>query len=413
MQRSVVLCASLLIPAMMSACTAFVVNREGRTFIGNNEDAWSINAQVRFEMGRDGGYGGVYFGHYNGSPMRVMMDQVGMNEAGLVYDGLRISTHTTAPTPGLKQLHFDALMPLVMRHCATVQEARAFIKDYDAVLLPSSMIFLANRLGGYLIIENDTVIEGHDPWYAVGNWRMASCSDPSTIPIPRLQDGRQMLLGGEGSTLEEARDVLAKMAVCRRKMGEGTLFSTLFEPGSGKAHLYFYHDFNEVVSFDLKEELAKGDRTVDMASLFGQRPEYERLKSYITPFHQRWLFWALIILAAIVGVVVGSCLLLALWWSFRFLRGRPHGSFSDLLLPIAMGTLMIMLIGVMLLNEGVFYFGLGDVSSWLAWMPALLMLLVVGWTIRSKRSPGWNRLVGGTILLPFLVLLGYWGLLWP
>ncbi|MCB0768276.1 MAG: hypothetical protein KDB95_13790, partial [Flavobacteriales bacterium] len=66
MQRSVVLCASLLIPAMMSACTAFVVNRGGHTFIGNNEDAWSINAQVRFEQGREGGYGGVYFGHYNG-----------------------------------------------------------------------------------------------------------------------------------------------------------------------------------------------------------------------------------------------------------------------------------------------------------------------------------------------------------
>jgi len=42
--------------------------------VGNNEDAWSINARIRFENGRLGEYGAVYLCHYNGSPMREMID---------------------------------------------------------------------------------------------------------------------------------------------------------------------------------------------------------------------------------------------------------------------------------------------------------------------------------------------------
>ena len=406
--------ALALLPSV-PACTAFTTTHGGRTFIGNNEDAWSINPQVRFEQGRDGGYGGIYFGHYNGHPARVMMDQVGMNEAGLVYDGLRVRTQETAPTPGLKRLHFDALMPLVMRRCATVQEARTFLKDYDAVLLHSAMIFMADKYGGYLIIENDTVIEGHDPWYAVGNWRMGSCSDPATIPIPRLQNGRALLAASADGSLEEAREVLARMAVCRKKMGEGTLFSTLFDPQEGTAQLYFYHDFSEAVTFDLKGELAKGDRTVAMASLFGPRPEFERLQDHITPFHYRGLFWGmcgLMVLAVFGGLWSLVALIRAL-----LKRSEQRGIKIIQALLSGVGCLLVFgLLGVLLMQESPYYFGLGDVSPLLAWLPLTIAILVIVLLTlhRLRQAP---RLVpavfGAMLFLPLVLLLGYWGLLWP
>ena len=205
------------------------------------------------------------------------------------------------------------------------------------------------------------------------------------------------------------------MTACRDRMGEGTLFSVLFEPTTAKAHLYFYHDFSEVVTFDLKEELAKGDRTVDMATLFGPRPEYDRLIGYLTPFHHRWLFWTLLALAGIAGIV--GCI--ALYHTVRAVIGRIRNKQVDHFTPIMAGlasAITITLIDVLLMQEGVYYFGLADVVTWFAWLPLVLFLFTAylfhrAWAARMQRT--WPLWCVATTLLPFLALLGYWGMLLP
>ncbi|MBK9629187.1 MAG: hypothetical protein IPO56_16205 [Flavobacteriales bacterium] len=37
-----------MLPLPLLACTAFVMHKDGRTFIGNNEDSWCIQGRVRF-----------------------------------------------------------------------------------------------------------------------------------------------------------------------------------------------------------------------------------------------------------------------------------------------------------------------------------------------------------------------------
>lgn len=406
---------TLLLTGAAWACTAFTTTQGGRTYVGNNEDARSINPQVRFEQGRNGGYGGIYFGHFNGHPIRTMTDQLGMNEAGLVYDGLRIQYKDVPAAAGLKRLDLLELMPLVMRSCATVQEAAAFLRAYDLSVAPHALIFLADKHGGYLLVENDTIIEGHDPWYAVGNWRMGSCSNPDSIPIPRLQAGRALLSTGQGGSLEEARAALERMTVCRKKMGEGTLFSTLFDPGAGEAHLYFYHDLNEGVTFNLQAELAKGDRTVEMASLFGPRPEFERLKAYITPFHQRWLFWGMLGWAVVAGII-GLCCLVTLCIAL-FKRKPGWGRTTAVMLLVGVGCLgTIGLLGVLLMQEGVYYFGLADLHPLLIWLPHVLLVLMIAAAAvqrKRKRRTAFPVIAGATFVLPLFLMLGYWGLWWP
>ena len=413
MVRTTIIILALLAPALdLQACTAFTVSHSGHTYIGCNEDAWSINPQVRFEQGRNGKYGGIYFGHFNGHPMRAMVDQFGMNEMGLMYDGLGIQGKEVAPTPGLPAMHFDDLMPLIMHTCATVEEAEAVLHTYDRRYLVHSMIFMADRNGHWLIVESDTLIHGVGPWTAVGNWRMGSCEDPATIPIPRLQDGRRSLQAGTGRTFNEARDVLSSMAVCRKRMGEGTLFSALFDPLNGEAHLFFYHRFDEVVSFNLKQELARGDRTVAMATLFGERPEFERLQAYLTPFHQRWLFWALVALggcAALVGLV-------SLFGLGKAIIRPPAGVRSAWLPALITGliaAITLVLIGFLLFREGVFYFGLGDAAGWLVFLPWTLLLLAVGLAVvhrgSAQRRPAF-RMAWLSLLGLFLGSLFYWGM---
>lgn len=413
--RSVFVLSLLTVGNVLLACTAFTVTHGGRTFIGNNEDAWSINAQVRFAPGKDGGYGAIYFGHFNGHPLRTMSDQIGMNEAGLVFDGLRIQLAHAKQAPGLLSAPIDTLMRMVLQRCGDVQEAAAVLRRYDMGLIPHAMFFLADKHGGWLIVENDTLITGQGPWNAVGNWRMGSCSDPATIPIPRLQDGRQLLAAGTGTTVEEARDVLARMAVCRKKLGEGTLFSTLFDPQEGQAHLYFYHDFSERVTFDLQEELAKGAHTMDMASLFGPRPEFERLRDHVTPFHQRWLFWGLFGLMVLAGIG-GSWSLVVL---LRALFKRSEHRSATILQALLAGVcclLVIALLGVLLMQEGPYYFGLADVSPLMAWLPlTLTVLVIILLTLRRlQQAPRvLPAVLGAVIFLPLVLLLEYWGLWWP
>ncbi len=396
-------------PHNARACTVFKFTKDGRTLIGNNEDAWSINAQVRFEQGRNGEYGAIYFDHFNGHPFRRMGVQLGMNEAGLVFDGLSIQPQHTTPVPGRKRLQFDELMPLVMRTCATVHEAATLFRAYDFSWLTRSMLFFADRNGDYLIVESDTMILGNDTGFAVGNWRMSSCTDPDAIPIPRLQAGRALLAESAEASVEFGTAVLQRMQACRSKLGEGTIFSTLFDPQQGEAHLYFYHDFSERVTFNLKEELAKGERTVAMASLFGVRPEYDALLAYATPFHQRELFYVLISLAALAALLsIQSIALL-------FRRNRKVTLWRSLFVPLS-SVSMILLTGLLLTNEGVYYFGLEDTQTIMAWLPLFMCVLFSGMAYsawRTRRIGHWSMGAYTVVFLPFLVLLGYWGLLLP
>ena len=402
-----------------NACTVFKSTHDGRTYIGCNEDAWSINAQVRFAQGRNGDYGAIYFDHFNGHPLREMGPQLGMNEAGLVFDGLTIQPHQVTPVPGRQQVRFDDLMPMLMRTCATVHEAAARMRVYDFSWLTRSMLFFADRHGDYLIVESDTMIMGHDPTYAVGNWRMGTCSDPATIPIPRLQAGRELLLSGSGASFEEAEQVLSIMTACRSKMGEGTLFSVLFDPREAQAHLYFYRDFNQRVTFDLKEELAKGDRTVDMAMLFGARPEYERLRDYLTPFHQRWLWWAVAGVGALALLSGIWAFALMLIWIVTCIRSRRLISGLPWLSVGLASALTIGLSGTLLVHEVVFYMGLADATDRImpgsAWSP-LVLFACTAFIVRSAiRSPRHRRILWTIAATHGALLSGlvYWDLLIP
>lgn len=411
--RTIILLIALSVPGMLAnACTAFVIARDGHTLIGNNEDAWSINAQVRFEQGRDGGYGSVLFGHFNGHPFREMVDQIGMNEAGLVFDGLGIARRPYQRKMELPLVGVPEAMSHVMNSCATVHEAAAYLRTVD-LGMSRSMLFLADRNGDYLIVEPDTLFVGHDPWYAVGNWPMSTCGDPASIPIPRLQSGRA-ILAGAGEADRIAQDALEGMIACRKRMGEGTLFSTLFDPAAGLAHLWFYHDFAEGITFNLKDELPRGDRTVDMASLFGPRPEFDALKRYATPFHQRWLFWALCglgVFAVLVGAIAGVVLLARV---IARMRRRSTSLLSPLLCGISMlGSAA--LIAVLLTSESVFYFGLRD----LHWAAAALPIVLIGfsaWLIiryRCDRKDPWLVAPALAQALPVVLLCVYWRMLWP
>lgn len=409
---------SAFLPIGVMACTAFKVTREGRTLVGNNEDAWSINARVRFVNGVNGGFGAVYFSHYNGSPLRHMTDQGGMNEAGLMFDGFVVPVTELHRQHGpLADVH--ALVARAMRTCATAREVASLFRAYDFSPLNGGMLFFCDRAGNYLVVEADTLLTGNDATYAVSNFRASQCPDFNAVPIARYQRGRRMLASGPDTALARCTALLDSMSVCRRKLGEGTLYSYLADLDHGIVHLFFYHDFTTSRSFDLKQELAKGDHELEMAALFPANAEYERLLGFKTPFHERWMLWSVVAIGALslIGLLWASALfVMQVVVSIRSRSLRMELPW----LPVGVASaLALFLCGALVLNEGVYYFGLNDVMDrihpLLTWSPMALLLLVAYLFIRSYKRTRFRLPTRGLALVHSLLLvaLAYWDLLWP
>lgn len=412
----------LLLPIAASACTMAKVTRNGYTLVGNNEDAFSINACLKFERGGPGEFGAVYVCHFNGSPLRSMGPQGGMNEAGLMFDGLVVQPKVVAPRPGRSYMEFAKLMPLVMRRCANVHEAEALLGTFDLSPMTGGMIVLVDRTGEYLIVQNDTMFTGNDATYVVGNFRPAACKDFDAVPIPRYQKGRALLAHQADTSLAFCTALMDSMCARRVMLGNGTLYTDILDPQRGSVHLFFYHDMSEMRTFDLHDELAKGDHTLAMAPLFGHRPDYDRLLAYVTPFHQRWLWWTL-------AVVIVFALLSGAWavgmfvaWAIASVRYRKLVvRFPWFTVGLA-SAVCAFVCGALLLEEGAFYFGLGDVtdriSPQLKYLPLVLCVLVIPLIAWSRRYwQGQRPFVARWWLTTFtavqcllVMMLFYWGL---
>lgn len=412
------------------ACTFFKITKDGRTIVGNNEDAWSINSRVRFVNGGPGEYGAIYFSHFNGSPMRIRIDQGGMNSEGLVFDGLAVPAKNLVPGGDLPLIHFSDLMPIVMRTCATVHEAEALIRKYDTSLLNHAFVILVDRNGDYLIAEGDTLYTGNDAIQAFGNFRMSACSNLDSVPIQRYQKGRALLAEGAETSLSFGTAVLDRMAARRSGSDErsgisGTLYSNLYDPQNGIVNLYFYHDYATVRSFNVKEELAKGDHEVEMASLFPENADFKKLEAYTTPFHARWLFYALVALLGLAGITALYCCVALLRRSIARSKGSSKKGSLDLVVLLLSCIVLIVTIPFLLLNEGVYYFGLGDatdpISSFLKYLPVLLCALLLGllyitytaWRGEQRFSDRWFLSLWSVLTVSMVGLFVYWGMVIP
>lgn len=406
---------AMLLPLWAPACTAFILHNGGRTFVGNNEDSWCVEGRVRFVPGEAGRLGAVYFSSWRGHPYLPWTDQLGMNEVGLVFDGLTVQPMDVAPSPGKPPLEFNALTNRMLEQCHDVPEAVAFLRKHDRILLHQSMIFLADAQGRYAVVQNDTILLGDEPYFAVGNWRLARDTDMDAIPIPRLQQGRALLEAGVAPTVDGAWSVLEGMKSCRKFLGNGTFFSTLFEPDSGLVHLAFYHDYEHRITFDLHAELRKGAHTLDLPALFPPNKAYQALQAYRTPFHQRWLFQGLMacgVAAVLWGLILGVWVLMN---GLRRIRRLPVRTSWPLVVAGLGLVTLVGLVAVLLTLEKVFYFGLGDVHPALASLPYFLLVVAVVLILRAHRyrSERWPLLPALALLLPVLAGCAYWGFFLP
>lgn len=213
------------------------------------------------------------------------------------------------------------------------------------------------------------------------------------------------------------------MHECREKLGDGTMYSSVANLSDGDFSLYFYHDYTKEVKFNLKQELAKGDRVIELASLFPDNIEYNRLVNYKVPQNDRRIFFFLLFCDAILGVSAIFFLLSYLINVFRAARTPdPYVKFRLVMIMICVPMLYYMI--ALIRTPAVFYskapfqdfqFSLKSVA---AYLPFVLLLSIVPliktnlhllrrkiWGLPSKLLLTLNNLVYITLILIFT----YWG----
>jgi hypothetical protein len=398
-----------------SACSMFKITHHGKTMVGNNEDAWRYGSRLVFTPGKDGKYGMVSTMHRGNLP------QGGMNEYGLMYDGLTVPSRILKAQSGKKEFLFRQINDEIMSSCKTVDEVYLFLQAYNLSSFNGGMPVFVDAMGNYLVIEADTLIKGNDPKYVISNFCPSQTPDLSKVIQQRYHRGSRFLENKADSSLAFCTAMMDTMHECRERMGDGTLYTSIYDLNDGIIYIHFYHDFTHVAKFDLKAELAKGTHTVDMESLFPPNAEYQKLKEYITPHSRPWLLHSFILL---LPFFLFSAIFFAIGFIRYKTRPQPYGIYKLLLSIISL--LLLWYIYLMLNNEVIFFFkapckifpgpSLLNLMSYLPLMLLAFILPIAYTNVQVIHQKAWSWFAIAWLTLNtgvYVVLLGffiYWGL---
>ena len=264
----------LLYPCIGHTCSMYKITKNGKTFVGNNEDFLSPNNQFWFENAGDKKFGVMYMGRINN------FAQGAINEAGLVFDGFANSELPITNTEGKAKVSIVKAIRNIIQTMATVEEVKEYLETINLSFLSSSMLVFVDQSGTYLIVEGELLIIGDDEEKSFSNFYYSQIKSVEEVDIPRFQKGLEFLKTTEAkANLDYCSRVMDHMKTESSEV-TATQFSTIYDLTSLKIRVYLYTDFSEYVEIDLKKELKKGHHKTMMIDLFKKNKESIAYKHY-------------------------------------------------------------------------------------------------------------------------------------
>ena len=400
----------------------YKVTVDGKTMVGNNQDAWRTTTNIWFENARsETEYGVCITGSRKVGPKKFA-PQSGMNEAGLTFSRL-VAYYPKQDNPFPNRIKIKnevEYLTDILQKCANIKEVKAFIEQYDHSLFFDEVFIYIESSGKYLIVEPYNLIEGNDANYVLANFCPSITENEEARKLERYKNGEDYLRNNEVNTsLDFCRSVSDTMSVCRSRNGDGTLLTSIWNTHEGLVNLYFYHDYDTSIQYNISEELSKGNHLISLPELFPKNAEFERLINYKTPFNVPLLRVAIAFLGCFI-------LLLSFLLFISFLRKRESHDFNLTKLIFAgMNVLLFGYLFILATNIGIYYFDApyqhygSKLITLSSYMPFLLIFLIAPltyYTIRFLRSNGKSIWLKSTLIINsaiYFILLfgfGYWGL---
>ena len=415
----VILLTSIIFAAIQDsiACSGFKITKGNRTFFGSNHDAWFTTPHIWFETAAASEYGAAFTGaRYDGK--NGYAPQSGMNEMGLVFERLS-SYHPKQESFANRKIIFNPTKYLkdILHSCKTVEEVQEYISKYDYSYFIEDVFIYVDKSGKYLIVEPYKLTIGTEPTYVISNFCPSITPEKKANKLDRYRNGVAFLKDGIDTTLAFCTALSDTMHVCRKKIGDGTLLSSIWDLKSGTVNLYFYHDFNTTIQFNLSEELKKGDHIIAIETLFPQNPEFEKLRNYKTPKDS-------IMIGLFIVASAGFFLLTSIFFLFQYFRSRESKKYAYVqLLLFPIGLILCYYMFVLCGPVNVFYFPAPYKNpsnvfiSFTSYIPFLLLLALLPFSMinyRIIKEKSWNLLAQWLFTLNnliYVVLIGlfiYW-----
>jgi hypothetical protein len=246
------------------SCTIVMAARDGLVLAGNNEDRDHPQTIVTFVPATKDYHGRIVFG-YDDAPV-----QGGMNDQGLFIDGNALRPTGWRPDPD-KPAMLMSVMTTILATCATCADVEALFKKWNVRGLAQARFPVADRTGASLVAEfgqGRVQCVRSGTWYQIAtNFVMSNVAD-GNYPCWRYQTADRILSGAKELNIGLVREVLEKTRQTGRSR---TVYSNICDLKRGLIYVYNLGDFEKTVVLDLAEELKKGQRTVDLPSLFESR----------------------------------------------------------------------------------------------------------------------------------------------
>jgi len=253
------LCLAAVFYKPGDACTIVMKTDGEKVLVGNNEDFLEPRTKVWFLARTDDAHGRMIWGYDR------FLDpyQGGMNERGLFIDINAIGFTGWQDDPEKADLT-DDIVDYILSKCATVDEVIAEFRAHD-IDLGWVKYVVADETGSSAILEwlnGDLHVVSRE-----GNYQISTnYLSPREHTEPRYQISDQILSSQPQPTVDLIRKVLA--ATSYDVDLAQTVYSTICDLKNKKVYLYNFHFFEEVVIFDVAAELANGNNSIEIPSLF-------------------------------------------------------------------------------------------------------------------------------------------------
>lgn len=389
----------------------------GKTYVGCNEDAWRTTPLIWFEIKGGATYGAAFTGsRFDGS--HGFAPQSGMNEAGLSFSRLASFTPARKADSRLKPiLNQTEFLKQILHSCQTVEEVESFVRQFDRSTFIEDVFIYIDKSGKYLVVEPYSTQFGNQSTYVLSNFCPSITSPKEALKLNRYRKGIELLKLKQDTTLLFLRSLSDSMHVCRPKIGDGTLLSSIWDLNDGMVHLYFYHDYSENKTFRLKDELQKGDHHFSIKRLFSRNSEFEHLGMYKTTKNSKAL------LLFMMGLSI-SLFCISLYFLIRFcllIHQKKYVLFLVSILSVLVGVEVL----ILCTNQAIFYFEapyedrFSQLVSMAAYVPNLLLISIfplLYFDFFHEKNKSWirfDRVIFRINNIVYLVLIGfffYWKL---
>jgi hypothetical protein len=293
------------------SCTTFVAQTNDKVLFGNNEDFNNPNTYLWVVPSSDDGYGGVYLGYQFGKP------QGGINEKGLAFDALALPITALNPHPELPSRGSpDSLfIGKIMSQNATVDETIAFAQGFNWGSSVSFQVLFADASGDAVIISGGADGElaftrkPKGNGFLIGtNFNRANLENGS-YPCSRYDTAEVMLTIIEDGT---SLNIDAFKAILDATHAEGvdqnTLYSNIFDLPNGMIYVYYWHQFDEVLTLNVAEQINSGMSPTRLTDLFSSetvnQAEEEYQQHVSRAARDEWLNKYFKIIVVVGGLVI-------------------------------------------------------------------------------------------------------------